>query len=122
MDFKISKNWNVEVSQSMKDGKTITFGGDLVLNNDVFLISIRENSFRFLLPETIERVTCDALGNPKPSDRYHYNLEFDVSGFEREWLIANNPEMIKNPWDSKLDERCFVVSDECIQGKYVKLE
>ncbi len=120
MEFSISKNWDVEVDQFKKDEEIISFAGDLVLDTDIFAISEHEKIFRFLLPDEIYSVRCHADGSPSKNDRYRYCLEFDVSGFEREWLIANNPE-IKELLESKLDEQCFVVSDEYIPGKFVNL-
>ena len=122
MDFSISKNWNIEVDQSRKDGDNISLTGHLVLDTDLFTILGHEKTFRFLLPDEINSIRCDAMGHPDASDRYCWCLEFDVSGFEKEWLIANNPELIKKSLGSKIDERYFVVSDEYIPSRFVNLK
>ena len=122
MDFSISKNWNIEVDQSRKDGDDISLTGHLVLDTDLFAILGHEKTFRFLLPDEINSVICDAMGHPKAGDGYCWCLEFNVSGFEKEWLIANNPGLIEKNLGSKIDERYFVVSDDYVPSRFVNLE
>ena len=120
-NFGISKNWNVEITQS-KDGEDRSSTESLIWNSDFYNLSNLEDCFRFLLPKWINPVRCDATGRPDNHGIYQWYLTYDVRGFVKEWLRAHNPEAFRISWGSEHDEECFVVSDEYVPGKYVKLE
>jgi hypothetical protein len=120
--FSIDKNWNVEVDQYGGGRESDSFSGHLVRDTDFFILDDHADFYRFLLPESLCLVRCDAIGRPDEYGIYQWYLEYDTSGFEREWLIANNPDISESTLHPKPGKQCFVISTEYVTGKSLKLE
>lgn len=122
MKFSISRNWSVEVEQCRGDGESISFSGPLVENTDFFITDNRYLDYRFLLPKTLEVVRCDEFGIADDRGAYQWCLEYDVSGFEREWLIANNPGLSEESLNPEPSKQCYIISPKHIAGGSVELQ